>query len=781
MSRSRLRSLAALSLALAMLAPDETARAHTGYPPIPIFTFTTHPDFPMEDFVAGHLGIILPTYDPRFLYAAYRNLIGAPFAAPEVLTMKRGWEPLLNNRSKYQQSWKEKWLYLRIRPGKDQGALNYLEQQLYAPSYLHTNGQYLFFENCADDAYRNAFLTFKNRQRTFGKNSPYVQAWLAAQDEVFANCGSLPAKSESHIVGPVAAVSPRLVRQDRAYQIAAAYFYRGEYEEARSRFAAIADDPTSTWRGIAPYLVGRCLLRKAQFDAPKGQQFDVKSLEAAAAAFRSVIADESRREWHEPAANLLEFIEIRQNPQASCSRLAVNLTKRGSVTRTSQPLTDYLYLLNEDREDTSLPSKVCKATDDLSDWLKTFSGSSTENFPHAYEQWHKTNSSPWLLAALAEASPSDAHCEELLRAAASVPHTSPAYWSAVFYRERLLTQKGRLDLARNELDGALAHADGLANPLNASSKNLLLALRARVASDLGDFLRFAVRTPSTLVYMDEYNTKLTDDDKDPRDAYMRQAYSAPHFDDDAGAVINNYLSLSQLLAVAQSNSLPLNVRRDVALMAFTRAILTENTALAEQIAHAAIPIAPDAAEDLNAFLAAPTQQRKDFAVVWLLLHHPEMQPILETASTRATPPGEIDSFQDNWWVHFRFDHITNADPEALYWWDSFPDHLKPVFPEETIPRPAFASALSLSAARNDWKKLERIPPASDWLASRALAFARTYPEDSRIPEALHLAVRATRFGSYYEPHDPNYSKQAFQLLHKKYPDSEWTKKTPYWF
>ena len=132
-------------------------------------------------------------------------------------------------------------------------------------------------------------------------------------------------------------------------------------------------------------------------------------------------------------------------------------------------------------------------------------------------------------------------------------------------------------------------------------------------------------------------------------------------------------------------------------------------------------------------------------------------------------------------MHFRFDHITNADPEALYWWDSFPDHLKPVFPEETIPRPAFASALSLSAARNDWKKLERIPPASDWLASRALAFARTYPEDPRIPEALHLAVRATRFGSYYEPHDPNYSKQAFQLLHKKYPDSEWTKKTPYWF
>jgi hypothetical protein len=41
-------------------------------------------------------------------------------------------------------------------------------------------------------------------------------------------------------------------------------------------------------------------------------------------------------------------------------------------------------------------------------------------------------------------------------------------------------------------------------------------------------------------------------------------------------------------------------------------------------------------------------------------------------------------------------------------------------------------------------------------------------------------VRASRYGCT-ESTGENYSKQAFELLHKRYPESQWTKKTPYWF
>jgi len=63
-----------------------------------------------------------------------------------------------------------------------------------------------------------------------------------------------------------------------------------------------------------------------------------------------------------------------------------------------------------------------------------------------------------------------------------------------------------------------------------------------------------------------------------------------------------------------------------------------------------------------------------------------------------------------------------------------------------------------------------------------LAWADSHADDPRVPEALHYVNRADRYGCP-EPGDRkvNYSKIAFTLLHKRYPKSEWTEKTPLWF
>jgi hypothetical protein len=49
-----------------------------------------------------------------------------------------------------------------------------------------------------------------------------------------------------------------------------------------------------------------------------------------------------------------------------------------------------------------------------------------------------------------------------------------------------------------------------------------------------------------------------------------------------------------------------------------------------------------------------------------------------------------------------------------------------------------------------------------------------------VPEALHRVVVATRYGCN-DGETGMYSKQAFTMLHSKYPKSEWTAQTPYWF
>jgi hypothetical protein len=61
-----------------------------------------------------------------------------------------------------------------------------------------------------------------------------------------------------------------------------------------------------------------------------------------------------------------------------------------------------------------------------------------------------------------------------------------------------------------------------------------------------------------------------------------------------------------------------------------------------------------------------------------------------------------------------------------------------------------------------------------------IEWSKQNPRDPRVPEALHLAVRATRYGQA-DPETTNYSRAAYTLLHRRYPGSPWAKKTPYWF
>jgi hypothetical protein len=61
-----------------------------------------------------------------------------------------------------------------------------------------------------------------------------------------------------------------------------------------------------------------------------------------------------------------------------------------------------------------------------------------------------------------------------------------------------------------------------------------------------------------------------------------------------------------------------------------------------------------------------------------------------------------------------------------------------------------------------------------------VAWATRNPSDPRVPEALHLAVNATRYGCT-DKQTGKWSKAAYDFLHRRYPNNAWTKRTPYWF
>ena len=64
----------------------------------------------------------------------------------------------------------------------------------------------------------------------------------------------------------------------------------------------------------------------------------------------------------------------------------------------------------------------------------------------------------------------------------------------------------------------------------------------------------------------------------------------------------------------------------------------------------------------------------------------------------------------------------------------------------------------------------------DWVAHPGLFASR----DGQA-EALALAVRTTRYGCYSDGPHGAYSKAAWRELHRRFPDTDWAKRTRYWF
>jgi hypothetical protein len=170
------------------------------------------------------------------------------------------------------------------------------------------------------------------------------------------------------------------------------------------------------------------------------------------------------------------------------------------------------------------------------------------------------------------------------------------------------------------------------------------------------------------------------------------------------------------------------------------------------------PLLPDATrQQLKNVISVRTlllARAPGFDDVFALLKTPGKRPHVDSGSGRYTEDlTKIDPYRDNWW----------CAPKAI---DS--------------PGAPFLPASALAQAAAERQKLQSLPTAPDWLAAQTLAFAQAHPQDPRVPEALYLVVRATRFGCT-GGQTGDFSHRAFDLLHRRYPTSKWAAKTPYWF
>jgi hypothetical protein len=297
--------------------------------------------------------------------------------------------------------------------------------------------------------------------------------------------------------------------------------------------------------------------------------------------------------------------------------------------------------------------------------------------------------------------------------------------------------------------------------------NLFLGERARVAESWAAFLKYAPRVPVGLGY--DYDMESPDLNSDPR---LKAFAGRAVFDADVSSILNEQVPLSMLKDAAANTALPATLRGEIATVAWVRAVLLDNDALAVQLATQVQSL------DLKAYLAAPDKESRKFEAVYLMLRNPGLRPFIETGFGRLAPIAKIDDLRDNWWCSLSLPG-NNYQTDYYRSRSQFGTALLALY-GSSKPEAAFLPETDRAQAAEEWKALGGLPAAPTYISDQAITYLKAHPADPRAAEALALAVRTTRYGCG----DAGTSKQsqaAFRLLHSRYPDSEWAKRTKYYY
>jgi hypothetical protein len=691
------------------------------------FTYSLHPSPPFEDFAQGRLGILQPTYARSYLAVAHRVMAGHPLDEDQQREVTQLWMDRITFSGPHADDTAVLWLDARASVVGDEDAPTLsLHRDLPGATW----GSYL---NCTPDAFETAAQTLQDLVIQLGAANPHVRDWVHLQDQVFANCGG-----DGHVVPRLepghGAAPPKIIRAHRAYQAACACFYAEQFTEAQRRFDSIARDPKSPWAALAPYLAARAAVRQASL-APEG--VDLKAMGAAETRIAAGLSGDVAPEMRPRLIALMDYAAFRAHPDGQLHGLAARLSTPEIDGSLRHLLDDYTRLLDRWQSDfATLPA----GDEDLTEWVLAFQGHRDGMPGRAFEQWTESGSSAWLIAALVHATPDFDRTEYLLAGASALSPGDPAYPTAAYHQARLLSATGRPAEAREVLDAALE-----LGTLDEPARNTLTSARLALATDLDEFVALAPRRCAGIGL--EWDWRLVEPPPEGTPLMI---------DADAARLLGAALPLELVVEVARRDTLPTAIRRDVAISAWIRATLLQDHGTGVPAAQLASELDADLAPQLEAYLAADDEAGQHHAAVFALLQLPGATPHVPAGLGRREPLAEIDSYRENWWSG-TLGHV----------------------PAEITPLPFLDEAQAEDLA-TELEALRAAPIAPDYLCEQAIALADAIPDDPRSPQALHLAVRATRYSITGED-TGTWSRRAFEMLHREYPDSPWAEQTPYWY
>lgn len=700
-----------------------------------VTTFARHPDVPRTQYVGGKLGVLLPSFATAYQVIAYRYLEGLGMNAGEQ-SQANLYLLDLERRTPWDRTapdWGKEWTKLRATYSAGEAGEVRKER-------LNRNN-YSYELNCADDAFRVASFTLRDRLKRVGSASPFFKNWLAAQEAVFSNCDG----GDGDALPALLPNAPEWLRQDRVYQMGAWFFYRGEEERAIEAFRLVAADPKSPWRVLARYLVVRAMTREVQAN-PKVSGRAMQEIDG-------VLKDSKLAQIHGAVRVLRRRNLIIAKPEETMLELSSALTNKGMDLSLRQDLWDFVALF--DKADRSPITRRILRKQELPDWLSVMQRPDAESAVYARQRWQQRRGDVWLVAAISNAVSSDEGVEELLEAAAKVPEQSPAYFTVAYHRARILCELRRYDEAKTIVE-PLANSKSL----GLSSRNLFTVLLGQSASDLKGFLKILPRQP-VLVHSDG-DTEETSS-YDPLKQLRAQSFLA--FNE--VRLMNHSLPLQELSELALGEDLPNGLSVELRRVALMRALALERGELYRPLALALQKSVAAYAGPLRLALRSEDSKLRD-ALLHFTVQQPEMRLHFIKSGSNWESIGKLNDSRDDFWPALK--DLDSLDHEQQGGWAKCEQD------GYASGRLNYRVAEGLDeTAKKEWIQLEAAGAANKFYMKYALDYYETHPRDAGNEALLGGAVRVWN-NTRRDVKDLPVATRVWRILQLKYPISKWAER-----
>lgn len=417
--------------------------------------------------------------------------------------------------------------------------------------------------------------------------------------------------------------------------------------------------------------------------------------------------------------------------------------------------------------------------DDLTNWLFAFQTEGSEAYLYALSQFRQTNSDLWLLTAFVKADKSSTELQRVFEASDKINRNSVVYPTIAYHKARILIEQGKTADARKMLDEILD--SNIELPI--STRNRFLAQRAPLSETLDDYLKFAQLKPfafdwdgtsgtvDDLIKMqkswyspESYPNQTREDyEKEVEENFKNEKIweGRTMFDSAIIETMNQHFPLPVLIETEKSPALPDYLRERFALAVWTRAVLLDDFPTAEKISPEIVKYHPELKNLMDKVALAKTPLAKQRAAFFMILKNPMFTPFLEDGF------GKSDNEQNVW--------------DGNDWWcapydEQYDDALNREVPKKLPTKPMFLTAALSNAAQAERKKLKEIGDAPKFFGEKVLEWARLAPADKRVPEMLYIVWEANGWTKYGCGNNTELKLEIGNILIKKYPQSEWTKK-----